>query len=115
MKTAVLGSNRSPACDDFLAQVLEPEQEMLSLEAHRHVDTCLRCQVELVRQRRLSREMALLRAPRTEAGTDLGEFVEIVLGEADHRHARSQRRAVYFGGLAAATAGAVALGRQLRR
>jgi len=110
----VLGS-RPPACDDFLAQVLEPEREAPSLEAHRHVDTCLRCQVELVRQRRLLREMALLRAPLPEADTDLSKFVEIVLGEADHRHARTQRRAAYFGGLAAATAGAVALGRQLRR
>lgn len=108
-------SRKSSECDSYLAAVLDAEAVNPVLEAHRHVDTCLNCQVELVRQRRLQREMALLRAPLPSGTQDLSTLVDTVLGEVDSRHARNQRRAAYLGGLAAATAGAMAIGRQIRR
>lgn len=84
---------------------------LLDGPARDHVETCLRCQAELVQYRKLLRA---LRAMRTEVLLPVpGLLPEILasLEEAGERSALrgvlSGRRAAYLGGVAAAAAGAV--------
>ena len=80
----------------------------------RHVESCLRCQAELVQYRRLLRT---LRQLRTEVLAPAPGLVPEILAEiealAERRAIRSVltgRRAAYIGGLAVATAAAGAAG-----
>jgi hypothetical protein len=80
----------------------------------RHVDSCLRCQAELVQYRRLLKTLRHLRTDVLEPapGTLTGIFAR--LEEAGERRAvrslLTGRRAAYVGGIAAATAAAGAAG-----
>ncbi len=88
-----------------LADGLEPSRPAQAA----HVESCLRCQAEVVRDRRMSRALADLRAEVLEPDPDLlctvldavDEFVE-------HRAALRARLAYLLGG-AAATAGTIAV------
>ncbi len=88
-----------------LADGLEPSRPAQAA----HVESCLRCQAEVVRDRRMSRALAELRAEVLEPDPDLlctvldavDEFVE-------HRAALRARLAYLLGG-AAATAGTIAV------
>jgi hypothetical protein len=88
-----------------------------------HVEQCLRCQAELVQDRKLLRA---LRAMRTEvlepAPGLLPEILAGIEGSAERRALRSMlrgRRVAYVGGIAAATAagaaGAIVLATRARR
>jgi hypothetical protein len=80
----------------------------------RHVDSCLRCQAELVQYRKLLRALRQLRTEVLEPAPGLLTDVLASLEEAGERSAvRSLirgRRAAYVGGIAAATAAAGAAG-----
>jgi anti-sigma factor RsiW len=80
----------------------------------RHVDTCLRCQAELVQYRRLLKALHHLRTEVLEPapGTLTGIFATIEAA-GERRAVRSLvggRRAAYVGGIAVATAAAGAAG-----
>ncbi|WCO66693.1 hypothetical protein PO878_19550 [Iamia majanohamensis] len=86
----------------------------LDREARAHVETCLRCQADLVEHRRVLRA---LRSLRTEVLVPAPGLVTEVLAhieEAGERRAirslLTGRRVAYLGGLAAATAAAGAAG-----
>lgn len=76
----------------------------------RHVETCLRCQAELARYRRLLRVMATLRAQVSPPPPGLVGDILASLESAGERGAvratLTGRRAAYLGGIAAATAAA---------
>lgn len=76
----------------------------------RHVETCLRCQAELARYRKLLRAMQVLRTEIAPPPAGLLGDVLVHLEEAGERHAvratLSGRRVAYLGGIAAATAAA---------
>ena len=76
----------------------------------RHVETCLRCQAELVRYRRLLRTLRTLRTDLFDPGPGLVADVIASLEEAGERHLLrsllSGHRVAYVSGLAVATAGA---------
>lgn len=100
-------------CDDLVdALAAAADGTPISDRAARsHVESCLRCQAELVQHRRILRTMRALRTEVLLPGPGL--LAEILAGveEAGERHAvRSLlggRRGAYLGGLAAAaTAGA---------
>lgn len=78
--------------------------------ARRHVSTCLRCQAELARHRKLLRALHGLRAEVVDPGPGLVADVLAVLDEAGERHLirslLSGHRVAYVSGLAMATAGA---------
>lgn len=77
-----------------------------------HVETCLRCQADLVQYRRLLRALRSLRTDVLAPAPGL--FADILAGleEAGERHAVRAalhgRRAAYLGGIAAATAAGAA-------
>ncbi len=84
----------------------------LDAAARAHVETCLRCQAELVQYRRLLRALRALRTEVLEPAPGMLAEVLGAVSAAGERHAvRSLlggRRAAYVGGVAAAaTAGAV--------
>lgn len=100
-------------CDELVSVTADGE-DLANRRAHRHVESCLRCQAELVQYRRL---LKALRTLRTEVFLPESGLVAEVLGcleEAGERHAvRSLvlgRKAAYVGGLAVATAAAGAAG-----
>ena len=80
----------------------------------RHVESCLRCQAELVQYRKLLRALHVLRTDILEPSPGLLSSVLANLEEVGERGAiRSLiagRRAAYVGGLAVATAAAGAAG-----
>ena len=84
------------------------------LALRRHVESCLRCQAELVQYRKLLRALRQLRTEVLEPAPGLLTDILASLEEAGERRAiRSLlggRRAAYIGGLAAATAAAGAAG-----
>jgi len=85
---------------------------LLGRDERRHVETCLRCQAELVQYRRVLRTMRAMRTEVLEPAP--GVLAEILanLEEAGERRAiRSLiagHKAAYLGGLAAATAAGAA-------
>jgi len=84
---------------------------VLDRSARRHVDRCLRCQAELVQNRRLLRALHSLRTEVLEPAPGLLADILATLEEAGERHAvrmmLTGRRMAYAGGIAAAaTAGA---------
>ncbi len=78
--------------------------------ARAHVETCLRCQAELVQYRRLLRTLRALRADVLEPAPGLLAEVLAAVGSAGERQALrsllSGRRAAYAAGVAAAAAAA---------
>jgi hypothetical protein len=111
-------------CDEVT--VLLPglvDGEPASLEVQRHVDSCLRCQAELARYRRLLRTLAMLRTQYAEPAPGLlGETLVAITDAAEHGARRtllSGRRLAYAGaiggGALAATATAALLIARSRR
>ena len=99
-------------CDEIrpmLAGVVDGS-DRLDRAQRRHVETCLRCQAELARYRRLLRGMASLRLQVAPAPPGLLGDVLAGLESAGERGAVrttfAGRRAAYLGGIAAATAAA---------
>jgi hypothetical protein len=84
--------------------------EGLDRDARRHVDSCLRCQAELVQYRRVLRTLRSLRNDVLEPTPGLLASVLDSVGEAGERHAIralvTGRRVAYISGLAATAAGA---------
>ena len=83
----------------------------LSRPARRHVETCLRCQADIVQYRRLLRTLRALRTDVLEPSPGVLGDVLASLERAGERHAiravLNGRRTAYLGGIAAAaTAGA---------
>jgi hypothetical protein len=80
----------------------------------RHIETCLRCQAELVQYRKLLRVLRQLRTEVLEPAPGLLTTILAGLEEAGERGAirslLSARRAAYLGGVAVATAAAGAAG-----
>ena len=74
-----------------------------------HVESCLRCQAELVRYRRLLRSLHGLRSEWVQAPGLLTDILAALDGvDPDEREARTGRRAAYLSGIAAATAAGAA-------
>lgn len=94
-----------------LAAIVDGD-EMADRRVRRHVESCLRCQAELVQYRRLLRTLRLLRTEILEPAPGLLADILSQLEEAGERRAirsiLSGRNAAYAGGLAAATAAATA-------
>lgn len=86
--------------------------EMLDRASRRHVESCLRCQAELVQYRRVLKMMHTLRTDLLEPTPGLLADVLAGLEEAGERHAirslLTGRRVAYLSGLAAATAAGAA-------
>ena len=84
----------------------------LAGEPRRHVETCLRCQAELVQYRKLLRTMHTMRTEVLEPAPGLlADLLAGVAGAGERRAIRSLVRghkAAYLGGLAAATAAGAA-------
>jgi hypothetical protein len=113
------------ACEsvaDQLAGVADGSLQ-LSRSSRRHVESCLRCQADLVQYRRLLRTLRSLRTEVLEPAPGLLADVFASLEHAGERHAIraviNGRRAAYLGGIAAATAagaaGALVLAARNRR
>jgi anti-sigma factor RsiW len=98
-------------CDTVSLQLAEIADGLNRLppDAERHVDSCLRCQAELVQYRRLLRALTALRHHYVTPDDRLLDDILAVLRPPAtvHRLHRRSRRAAYIGGIAAAaTAGA---------
>lgn len=108
---------------DRLSEVLpgvDDGSATLDGPSRRHVDTCLRCQADLVRYRRLRHELAASRHEALVPPNGLLDDLRVDLDELGlRREHRRGRRVVYLGGLAAATAagvgGAIVLAARSRR
>lgn len=78
----------------------------------RHVETCLRCQADVVQYRKLFRALRSLRTEILQPAPGLVPEILANLEQAGERHAIRAvlhgRRAAYLGGLAAATAAGAA-------
>jgi hypothetical protein len=96
---------------------------LLDARARHHVETCLRCQAELVQYRKLLRSLHALRTDVLEPSPGLLSDVLANLEAAGERRALRSlvngRRVAYVGGLAAATAagvgGAILVANRTRR
>ena len=99
-------------CEEILPALAGVVDGSLKLDRadRRHVETCLRCQAELARYRRMLRVMATLRTQVTPPPPGLLGDVLAGLESAGERGAvratLTGRRAAYLGGIAAATAAA---------
>ena len=101
-------------CDDVAADLSASidGSAPFSESTRRHVESCLRCQADVVQYRRLLRT---LRALRTEVLQPAPGLLTEILADIEHageRHAIRAvlhgRRAAYIGGIAAATAAGAA-------
>jgi anti-sigma factor RsiW len=98
-------------CEDvslLLAEAVEPKVE-LSLPASSHLESCLRCQAELVQYKKLSRALQGLRSSLLDPAPNfLNELLDELRPLAPiHKLHQGGRRRAYIGGIAAAaTAGA---------
>ncbi len=85
---------------------------LLGGDERRHVETCLRCQAELVQYKRLLRAMHTMRTEVLEPAPGLlADLLANVSERGERRAIRSMisgHRAAYLGGLAAATAAGAA-------
>jgi hypothetical protein len=85
---------------------------LLGPEQRRHVETCLRCQADLVQYRKLLRAMRTMRTEVLEpAPGALADLLANLSASGERRAVRSLisgRRGAYLGGLAAATAAGAA-------
>lgn len=108
--------SEAPTCETvaaLLPAVIDGNQRA-DRRVRRHVESCLRCQAELVQYRRLLRALRQLRTDVLEPAPGLLPTILASLEEAGERGAiRSLldgRRTAYIGGLAVATAAAGAAG-----
>lgn len=105
--------------EDLTASMDAPAS--VSTEAKKHIETCLRCQADLVQYRKLLRTLRTLRSEIFEPAPGLLADILGGLEQAGERHAKFAvlhgRRAAYIGGIAAAAtaAGAGALVLATRR
>ena len=109
-------SARSVECED-VAEVLAAiadGTDRADRRTQRHVETCLRCQAELVQYRKLLRVLHQLRTDVLEPAPGVLTGILAGIEEAgEHgaiRSLLSGRRAAYIGGVAVATAAAGAAG-----
>ncbi len=98
-------------CESVSLQLAEIADGLNRLppDAERHVESCLRCQAELVQYRRLLRALTALRGQYLTPDDGLLEDILSALRPPAtvHRLHRRSRKAAYLGGIAAAaTAGA---------
>ena len=95
---------------DSLPQAVD-EADGLGPAERAHVETCLRCQAELVQYRKLLRAMHTLRTDVVEPAPGvLAELLASVGEVGEHQAIRSlinRRRVAYAGGIVAATAAGV--------
>lgn len=107
------GTTSCAALGDHLAAATT-DDGALDRTARAHVETCLRCQADLVEHRRVLRALRSLRTQVLEPAPGLvTEVLAHIEEEGERRAIRSLlsgRRAAYLGGLAAATAAAGAAG-----
>jgi hypothetical protein len=101
-------------CDD-VARVLPAAVdggEALDLSMQRHVESCLRCQAELARYRKMLRGLQLLRTRYLEPAPGLLAATLAAIEEAGERHAVrsaiSGRRIAYVGAIGGAAIAASA-------
>jgi hypothetical protein len=100
-------------CDQVAEQLSAAADGSVLLDgpARGHVETCLRCQAELVQYRKLLRALRTMRTEVLMPAPGLLPEILASLEEAGERSALrgvlSGRRAAYLGGVAAAAAGAV--------
>jgi anti-sigma factor RsiW len=97
----------------------------VALPVQRHIESCLRCQAELARYRKMLRGLQLLRTQFLEPAPGLLGQTLAVIGEASEQHAirslLNNKRVAYAGAIggalaaAGATAAIVALARSKRR
>jgi hypothetical protein len=109
---------RLPEATDTCAAVAEALPGIVDglavadLSLRRHVESCLRCQAELVQYRKLLRALHELRTEVLEPAPGLLPDILSSLGAAGERsairHLLTGRRAAYVGGIAAATAAGTA-------
>ena len=103
-------------CDDVAERLADAAGGVdgLDPDERTHVESCLRCQAELVHYRRLLRTLHALRLELVDPGPGLLNDVLIAIEAAgDRRALRSVlhgRRVAYVSGIAAATAAAAAAG-----
>jgi hypothetical protein len=111
-------------CDDVAEELsAASDTSVLSTKTRRHVESCLRCQADLVQYRRLLRALRSLRTEVLEPAPGLLPEILASIERAGERHAiraaLNGRRAAYIGGIAAATAagaaGAIVLATRSRR
>ena len=101
-------------CDDVALELSGAADAgaALSGEARSHVESCLRCQADLVQYRRLLRTLRSLRTEVLEPAPGLLPEILAGIERAGERHAiravLNGRRAAYIGGIAAATAAGAA-------
>jgi len=101
-------------CDDVAEEVSAASDPggSLSSATRAHVETCLRCQADLVQYRRLLRTLRSLRTEVLEPAPGLLPEILAGIEAAGERHAIraviNGRRAAYLGGIAAATAAGAA-------
>ncbi len=106
----------SPNCDEIAAMLSDYAEgvETAPRDVRVHVDTCIRCQAELVQYRRLLRGLHTLRTDVLEPAPGALAGVLAHLEAAGERSAvrslLSGRRGAYVGGIALATAAAGAAG-----
>ncbi len=99
------------AIAERLGGVVDGTSSLSAAERH-HVETCLRCQADLVQYRRLLRSLRSLRTEVLEPAPGLLADVLATIEHAGERQAirgtLHGRRVAYLGGLAAATAAGAA-------
>jgi hypothetical protein len=99
-------------CDEIAALLPEAVDaaEPVELAVQRHVESCLRCQAELARYRRMLRGLQLLRSQYLEPTPGLLAQTLAMITEASERRAihsaLTKRRLAYAGALAGAVAAA---------
>lgn len=101
-------------CDQVAEKLPEASEGTFALgrRERRHVESCLRCQAELVHYRKILRAMRAMRTEVLEASPGLLADILANIEEAGERHAirslLTGRRVAYLGGLAAAGAAGAA-------
>jgi anti-sigma factor RsiW len=109
-------ANRSVTCEEVAAALpaIVDGNERAERRVQHHVETCLRCQAELVHYRKLLRALRLLRTEYLEPAPGVLSSILANLEEAGERGAirslLSGRRAAYIGGMAVAATAAGAAG-----
>lgn len=112
-------------CDDLTDRLSAAADgsTLLAGDDRRHVESCLRCQAELVQYRKLLRAMHAMRTEVLEPAPGLlADVLANVAGAGERRAIRSLlagHKGAYLGGLAAATAagaaGAIVFASRARR
>jgi hypothetical protein len=101
-------------CDDLTDDLSAAADGSILLagDQRRHVESCLRCQADLVQYKKLLRAMHAMRTEVLEPAPGLlADLLANVAGAGERRAIRSMlsgHRAAYLGGLAAATAAGAA-------